>query len=40
MKTCETFCAACISGVWLALTTPRQTMPLVNPSVPGTGLTS
>jgi len=27
-------------GVWLALTTPRHTMPLVKPSVPGTGLTS
>ena len=40
MNTCEMFCAACIGGNWLALTTPRQTMPLVKPSAPGTGFTS
>ena len=28
MKTWAMFCAVCIWGVWLALTTPRQTMPL------------
>src|SRR5437764_15375988 len=38
MNTCEMFCAACICGVWLAFTTPRQTMPLMKPSEPGTGL--
>ena len=26
------FCAACISGVWLALTSPRQFTPMRNPS--------
>ena len=40
MKTWEMFCAACICGVWLALTTPRQTMPFVKPSDSGVGLTS
>ena len=39
-NTCDRFCAACTGGVWLALTTPRQTMPLVNPVEPGTGLMS
>ncbi len=24
MNTCEMLCAACIGGVWLALTAPRQ----------------
>ena len=33
MNTCEMFCAACIGGVWLAFTTPRQTMPFVKPAV-------
>ena len=40
MKTWEMFCAVCIWGVWLALTTPRQTMPFVNPSESGVGLTN
>ena len=40
MNTCEMFCAACISGVWLAFTTPRQTMPLAKPSLAGVGFTS
>ena len=35
MNTCEIFCAACICGVWLAFTTPRQTIPFTNPSVSG-----
>ena len=37
MNTCEMFCAACICGVWLALTTPRQTIPLLKPADCGTG---
>ena len=39
-KTCEITCADCISLRWLAFTTPRQTIPLMNPSDPGTGLMS
>ena len=31
-NTCETFCANCISGTWLALTLPRHLMPLMKPS--------
>src|SRR3954466_1599845 len=38
-NTCATFWAAWTGGAWLAFTTPRQTMPFVNPSEPGTGLT-
>src|SRR6266516_350343 len=38
MNTWEMFCAAWICGVWLALTTPRQTMPLLNPSESALGL--
>ena len=30
-KTCAAFCAACIGGVWLALTTPRQVTPIKKP---------
>ena len=40
MNTCEMFWAACISGVWLAFTTPRHTMPLVKPSAPARAPTS
>src|SRR3954471_13093165 len=32
MKICEVFCAACIAGVMLAFTTPRQLTPMTNPS--------
>ena len=40
MKTCEMFCAACIGGIWLAFTVPRQTMPFANPADFGVGLIS
>ena len=40
MNTWEMFCAACICGVWLALTTPRQMIPLTKPSEAGVGLIS
>ena len=33
-NTCAAFCAACIGGVWLALTTPRQVTPVRKPSGP------
>ena len=39
-KTCEMFWAACICGVWLAFTTPRQTIPLLKPSDSGVGFMS
>ena len=32
MKICALFCAACIAGVWLAFTSPRQLTPMRNPS--------
>ena len=32
MKICALFCAACIAGVWLAFTTPRQLTPMRKPS--------
>jgi hypothetical protein len=32
MKICDVFCAACIAGVMLAFTTPRQLTPMTNPS--------
>jgi len=34
------FCAACMGGIWLALTVPRQTIPLVKPADFGVGLIS
>ena len=40
MNTCQMFCAACICGVCAAFTTPRQTIPLVNPSDPFAPVTS
>ena len=37
-KTCAVFCAACTGGTWLAFTTPRHTIPLMNPADSGVGL--
>ena len=31
-KICAVFCAACMAGVWLALTAPRQLTPIRKPS--------
>ena len=39
-KTCPMLCAACIGGTWLALTAPRQMMPLMKPSDSGVGSTA
>ena len=39
-NTCATLCAACIGGTMLALTVPRQVMPLAKPSASVPGFTS
>ena len=39
-NTCATFWANCNSCTWLALTLPRQLMPLMKPSESGVGLMS